>query len=88
MEKWQRVPPKDGESHKKKNSERIYHWCSHSHHMVWGNHSVKDCCMGQECKKELNKGRNTYAASAAAATIGESQCAHLLANMHRNLADK
>ncbi len=86
MEKWQCVPPKDGESHEKKHSNWIYHWCSH--HMVWGNHSAKDCCMGQEQKKEQNKGHNTHAALAAAATIGESQWAHLLANMHRNLADK
>jgi hypothetical protein len=56
--------------------------------MVWGNHSAKDCRMGQECKKEQNKGCNTYAALAAAATIGESQWAHLLAYMHRNLADE
>jgi hypothetical protein len=44
--------------------------------------------MGQECKKEQNEGRNTCAALAAAATIGESQWAHLLANMHRNLANE
>jgi hypothetical protein len=43
MEKWQWV-------HEKKHGNRIYHWCSH--HMVWGNHSAKDCCMGQEHKKE------------------------------------
>ncbi len=70
MEKWQRMPPKDGKSHEKKHGDRIYRWCSH--HMVWGNHSAKDCPMGQECKKEQNKGRITYAASAAAVTIGES----------------
>ncbi len=86
MEKWQRVPPKDGESHEKKHDDRTYYWCSH--HMIWGNHSAKDCPMGQDRKKEQNKGCNTYAASAAAATVGESQWAHLLANMHRNLADK
>ncbi len=86
MEKWQRMPPKDGKSHKKKHGNRIYHWCSH--HMVWGNHSAKDCCMGQEHKKEQIEGRNTYAALAAAATIGESQWDHLLTNMHRNLADE
>jgi hypothetical protein len=56
--------------------------------MVWGNYSAKDCCMGQELKKEQNKARNTHAALAAAATVGKSQWAHLLANMHRNLADK
>ncbi len=86
MEKWQRVPPKDGESHEKKHDNRTYYWCSH--HMVWGNHSFKDCCMGQDRKNEQNEGRNTNAASAAAATVSDSQWAHLLANMHRNLADK
>ncbi len=44
--------------------------------------------MGQERKKEQNKGRNTYAALAAAATVGKSQWAHLLSNMHRNLVDE
>jgi hypothetical protein len=80
MEKWQHVPPKDGELHKKKHGDWIYHWCSH--HMVWGNRSAKDCCMGQECKKEQNEGCNTHAALVATATVGESQWAHLLANMH------
>jgi hypothetical protein len=86
MEKWQRVPSKDGESHEKKHDNRTYYWCSH--HMVWGNHSSKDCRMGQDHTKEQNEGRNTYAALAAAPTVGESQWAHLLANMHRNLADE
>ncbi len=86
MKKWQRVPPKDGESHEKKQDSRTYY--RYSHHMVWGNHSAKDCCMGQYRKKKQNEGRNTYAALAAAATVGESQWAHLLANMHRNLADE
>jgi hypothetical protein len=44
--------------------------------------------MGQDRKKEQNEGRNTYAALAAAATVGKSQWAHLLANMHHNLADE
>jgi hypothetical protein len=44
--------------------------------------------MDQDRKKEQNEGRNTYAALAAAATVGDSQWAHLLANMHRNLADE
>jgi hypothetical protein len=86
MEKWQRVPPKDGESHEKKHDNRTYYWCSH--HMVWGNHSAKDCRMGQDHKKEQNEGCNTYAALAATTTVGKSQWAHLLANMHRNLADE
>ncbi len=86
MEKWQRMPPKDGELHEKKHGNWIYHWCSH--HMVWGNHSAKDCCMGQERKKEQNEGCNTYAALAATAAVGKSQWAHLLANMHCNLVDE
>jgi hypothetical protein len=32
MEKWQCVPPKDSESHKKKHDNQTYYWCSH--HMV------------------------------------------------------
>jgi hypothetical protein len=86
MEKWQYMPPKEGESQEKKYDDWIYHWCSHQ--MVWGNHSAKDFCMGQEHKKEQNKGCNTYAALVATTTVGKSQRAHLLANMHRNLADK
>jgi hypothetical protein len=44
MEKWQCMPPKDGELHKKKHGNWIYHCCSH--HMVWGNHSAKGLLHG------------------------------------------
>ena len=77
IEKWQCVPPKDGELHEKKHDDWTYYW-------LWGNHFAKDCCIGQEHKKEQNEGCNRYAASAAAATVGKSQWAHLLANMHCN----
>jgi len=38
--------------------------------------------------KEQTEGCNQYAASAAAATVGNSQWNNLIANMHRNMADE
>jgi hypothetical protein len=74
------------ESHKKKHNNRTYHWCKH--HMCWGNHKEKECLKGQERMKEQTEGRNQYAASAAAATVGNSHWNNLIANMHRNMADE
>jgi hypothetical protein len=86
-EKWQRVPPKDGESHKKKLKDRTFYWCKH--HMCWGGHKEKKCKKGTErMAAQQNDGRSTYAASAASATVVNSNWNNLLANMHHNLADE
>ena len=85
-EKWQRVPPKDGESHEKKHNDRTYHWCKH--HMCWGNHKENDCLKGKERIKEQTEGRNQIAATAASATVINSDWANLIANMQRNMADE
>jgi hypothetical protein len=86
-EKWQRVPPKDGESHEKKVKDRTFCWCKH--HMCWGGHKEKECKKGLErTAAQQNDGRSTYAASASSATVGNSDWNNLLANMHRNMADE
>jgi hypothetical protein len=56
--------------------------------MVWGNHKEKECLKGQECAKEQTEGRNQYAASTAAATVGNSHWNNLIANMHWNMVDE
>jgi hypothetical protein len=58
--KWKRVTPKEGKAHEKKHNNLIYHWCKH--HMTWGNHKETDCCLGQECAKQHDKGCNKIAA--------------------------
>ena len=86
-EKWQRVPPKDGESHEKKVKDRTFYWCKH--HMCWGGHKEKECKKGMErTAAQQDDSRTTYAASAASATVGNSNWNNLLANMHRNMADE
>ena len=85
-EKWQRVPPKDGEPLEKKVKDRTFYWCKH--HMCWGGHKEKECKKGMERTAQQNDGRSTYAASAASATVGNSDWNNLLANMHRNMADE
>ena len=42
-EAWKKVPPKSGESHKKKVNGKEYHFCIH--HNVWTVHEGKDCCL-------------------------------------------
>jgi len=85
-EKWQRVPPKDVEPLEKKVKDRTFYWCKH--HMCWGSHKEKECKKGMECTAQRNDGRSMYAASAASATVGNSDWNNLLANMHCNMADK
>jgi len=85
-EKWQRIPPKDDEPLDKKVKDRTFYWCKH--HMCWGGHNEKECKKGMECTAQQNDGRSTYAASAASATVGNSDWNNLLANMHRNMADE
>jgi hypothetical protein len=85
-EKWQRVPPKDGEANKKKHNSRTYHWCKH--HMTWGIHKEMDCHLYQEHVKQQNEGCNQVSAQAATATVSNSQWFNLIANMHRNMADE
>jgi hypothetical protein len=41
---WKRVPHKEGNVKKKIVKEKTYHWCKH--HMAWGIHPPKDCCLG------------------------------------------
>jgi len=61
-EKWQCVPPKDGESQKKKVKDRTFYWCKH--HMCWGGHKEKECKKGMECTAaQQNDGHSTYTAS-------------------------
>jgi hypothetical protein len=43
-EAWKRVPPKEGKAKEKIVKEKTYHWCEH--HMAWGIHPPKDCCLG------------------------------------------
>ena len=86
-EKWQRVPPKDGESHEKKVKNCTFYWCKH--HMCWGGHKEKECKKGTErTAAQQNDGRSTYGASTAFATVVNSDWNNLLANMHCNLADE
>jgi len=85
-EKWQRVPPKDGEPLKKKVKDHAFYWCKH--HMCRGGHKEKECKKGMECTAQQNNGRSTYAPSAASATVGNSDWNNLLANMHCNMADE
>ena len=81
------MPPKDGESHEKKFTNRTFYWCKH--HMCWGGHKEKECKKGMECTAaQQNDGRSTYAASAASATVVNSDWNNLLANMHRNMVDE
>jgi hypothetical protein len=61
-EAWKRVPPKDGEKHKKKHDKHTYYWCKH--HTAWTMHSPKECCLGKEQKGE----KVSSATVAAAAT--------------------
>lgn len=56
--------------------------------MCWGGHKEKECKKGMERTAQQNDGRSTYAASAASATVGNSDWNNLLANMHRNMADE
>ena len=56
--------------------------------MCWGGHKDKKCKKGMEHTAQQNKGRTTYTASAASATVGNSDWNNLLANMHRNMADE
>ncbi len=70
----------------KKVKDRTYYWCKH--HMCWGGHKEKECKKGMERTAQQNDGRSTYAASAASATVGNSDWNNLLANMHRNMADE
>ena len=86
-EKWQRVPPKDSKSHKKKVKDCTFYWCKHQ--MCWGGHKEKKCKKGvKHMAAQQNNGRSTYAAFAASATVVNSNWNNLLADMHRNLADK
>ena len=57
--------------------------------MCWGGHKEKECKKGMErTAAQQNDGRSTYAASAASATVVNSDWNNLLANMHRNMADE
>ena len=84
--KWQRVPPKEGESHEKKVKDRTFYWGKH--YMSWGGHKDKECKKGMEPTAQQNKGHTMYSAFAASATVGNSDWNNLLANMHRNMADE
>jgi hypothetical protein len=63
-----KVPPKDGEKHKKKHDERTYFWCEH--HMAWTMHSPKECRLGKEEKGE--KASSATVAAAAVTTVNPS----------------
>ena len=57
--------------------------------MCWCNHKEKEDCLNcQECMKEQTECCNQYAASTAAATVGNSQWNYLIANVHCNMADE
>ncbi len=70
---WKKVPPKDGEKHKKKHDERTYFWCEH--HMAWTKHSPKECCFGKERKGE--KASSATVTAAAVTTVNLSYQARL-----------
>ena len=80
------MPPKEGESHKKKVKDCTFYSCKH--HMCWGGHKDKECKKGMECMAQQNEGRTTLTAYAASATVRNSNWNNLLANMHRNIADE
>jgi hypothetical protein len=68
---WKKIPPKEGEKHKKEHDGHTYHWCIH--HMAWRMHTPKDCHLGKEHKGEKVANMATVAAAAATAVIPSYQ---------------
>ncbi len=62
---WKKIPPKEGEKHKKEHDGRAYHWCVH--HMAWMMHTPKDCRLGKVRKGEKVANSATVTATAATA---------------------
>jgi hypothetical protein len=62
-EAWKKIPPKEGEKHKKEHDGRTYSWWVH--HMAWTMHTPKDCGLRKECKEEKVANMATVVATAA-----------------------
>ncbi len=65
-EVWKMVPPKEGKAKEKIIKEKTYHWCKH--HMAWGIHPPKDCCL-RLSRNDAQRAPQPMMATAAAATI-------------------
>jgi hypothetical protein len=64
-EAWKKIPPKEGEKHKKEHDGRTYYWCVH--HMVWTMHTPKKFCLRKERKREKVANLATITAAAVIA---------------------
>jgi hypothetical protein len=80
-EVWKRVPPKEGEAKEKIVKEKTYHWCEH--HMAWGIHPTKDCCLGLS-RNYAQRAPQSMTAAAAAATIASPSFAAFLSELLDN----
>jgi hypothetical protein len=76
-EAWKKVPPKDGEKHKKQVGKYTYQWCEH--HMAWTIHKPADCLLGKQHKEEQKKKpqkANSATIAAAATSVFKSALCH------------
>ena len=80
-EAWRRVPPKEGKAIEKIVKEKTYHWCKH--HMAWGIHPPKDCCLGLS-RKDAQRAPQPMTAAAADATIASPSFAAFLSKLSNN----
>jgi hypothetical protein len=80
-EAWKRVPSKEGEAKEKIVKEKTYHWCEH--HMAWGIHPPKDCCLGLS-RKDAQRAPQPMMAAAAVATIASPSFAAFLSKLSGN----
>ncbi len=77
-EAWKRVPPKEGKAKEKIVKEKTYHWCKH--HMAWGIHPPKDCCLGLS-RKDAQRAPQPMTAATAIATIARPSFAAFLSEL-------
>jgi hypothetical protein len=77
-EVWKRVPPKEGAAKEEIVKEKTYHWCKH--HMAWGIHPPRDCCLGLS-RKDPQRAPQLVTATATAVTIASPSFAAFLAKL-------
>jgi hypothetical protein len=80
-EVWKRVTSKESKAKEKIVKEKTYHWCEH--HMAWGIHPPKDCCL-ELSRKDDQRAPQPMTAAAAAATITNPSFAAFLSKLFNN----
>ena len=86
-EKWKKIPPKQGEPHKKKVGEIEWTWCGE--HMAWTLHSTADCRVrkAREEREKQEREKHEKEAVAREATVTQANTSQINSNFAAVMAN-